>query len=87
MIGRELAKARIKKLRKMTTGAGCTLEEAASAAAKIAELMTKYGMDEGDLSLLYRQRTAEEAGMAVQRGRIVGIWIAVGVWLRRLAGP
>jgi len=57
MIGKELAKAKIKKLRKMTTAAGCTREEAASAEAKIAEIMTKYGMmNEGDLSLLYRSR-------------------------------
>ena len=57
MIGRELAKAKIKKLRKMTTLAGCTPDEEASAAAKIAELMTKYRLnvmgehDTSDLSV------------------------------------
>ncbi|WP_439399387.1 hypothetical protein ACRQ5Q_18560 [Bradyrhizobium sp. PMVTL-01] len=47
----------------MTTAAGCTPEEAASAAARIAEIMTKHGMndDRGDLSFLYRQRSAQEA--------------------------
>jgi hypothetical protein len=65
MIGRELAKAKIKKLRKMTTAAGCTPEEALSAAARIAELMAKHRMvtenDIGDLSVIYRSRSAEEA--------------------------
>jgi len=67
MIGRELAKAKIKKLRKMTTLAGCTPDEEASAAAKIAELMTKYRLnvmgehDNSDLSVIYRPRSAEEA--------------------------
>ena len=67
MIGRELAKAKIKKLRKMTTLAGCTPDEEASAAAKIAELMTKYRLnvmgehDTSDLSVIYRPRSAKEA--------------------------
>jgi hypothetical protein len=89
------AKATIKKLRKMTTAAGCTPEEAASAAAKIAEITTKYGMNEGDLSLLYRPRSAEEAynrpppPPRSTRGREFGraIGIAFGVLLLTRLAP
>lgn len=83
IVERARAYAKIKKLRKMTTAAGCTPDEATSAAAKIAEIMSKYGMNEGDLSVIYRPRSAEEAiyrppppaAAAVRKGG----WAAVGL--------
>lgn len=50
-MGIETIKKRIKALLQMTKGHGCTEEEAIAAAAKAAELMAKYGLDETDIKM------------------------------------
>lgn len=47
----ETIKKRIKALLQMTKGHGCTEAEAIAAAAKAAELMAKYGLDETDIKI------------------------------------
>lgn len=44
-------KARIKALREMTTGQGCTEAEALAAAEKAAELLSRHGLTEADLEM------------------------------------
>jgi hypothetical protein len=54
-------KRQIRSLRKKTTKAGCSPEEAAAAAAKVAELMTKYGLSEDDLGSKKKKRPPASA--------------------------
>lgn len=52
----ETIKKRIKALLQMTKGHGCTEEEAIAAAAKAAQLMAKYGIDETDVDMTEREQ-------------------------------
>lgn len=61
----ERLRARIQGLRAKTIDQGCTEEEALAAAAKVAELLDRYGLSLSDLEI--RQQTCE--GFGVDTGR------------------
>lgn len=50
-MNRETLKRRLKALRELTVGRGCTEAEAMAAAAKLAELMREHGVSEQDLDM------------------------------------
>lgn len=58
---RQRMRDRLKRLREMTTGRGCTEAEAMAAAEKAAALMAAHGYHDGDLEF-------EEAGSATRTG-------------------
>jgi len=63
--GLERLRARIQALRAKTIDQGCTEEEALAAAAKVAELLDRYGLSLSDLEI--RRQTCE--GFGVDTGR------------------
>lgn len=65
----ETIKKRIKALLQMTKGHGCTEEEAISAAAKAAELMEKYGIDETDVEMTKAEQDVS-VGFRSMRSRL-----------------
>lgn len=50
-MNRETLKRRLKALRELTVGRGCTEAEAMAAAAKLAELMREHGISQDDLDM------------------------------------
>jgi hypothetical protein len=59
---------RIQALRSKTVEQGCTEQEALAAAAKVAELLDRYGLSLSELDL--RQQTCEGVGIETSRRRI-----------------
>lgn len=81
-------KTRIRALREKTAANGCTEEEAIAAANKAAELLSKHGLVEADLSSDLFDFSTHRVG---KRSPLEVIWVATArfadckVWLERAA--
>lgn len=81
-------KATIRALREKTAANGCTEDEAIAAANKAAELLSKHGLSEADLTADLFDFSTHPVG---KRSPLEVIWVATGrfadckVWLERAA--